>query len=267
MYNPQIIRLPCRIPEPKDRRIDAAYLEEAISQGPSSAVSQVAEYFFGLLAKSFGTIPKSSLILDVACGTGETSAKIAKIAPHLKVVGIDLNEEAISYAQRHHREIGLGNLEFRVGDVYDIGDLQSKASGVVVWNSLHHFDHLERAVRQIYKTLTRQGFFLFVDLNRELVFELPHDMKLPTGEKVQVGSGMYRLRAQFSDAETVDMAFGGQLFEEKPPENIIRFLEIISVMASYTPDELVKILEKIGFNEHRIVRYDFWANYFGIAKK
>jgi protein-L-isoaspartate O-methyltransferase len=53
------------------------------------------------------TNPKS--ILDAGCGVGYTSAALAKHFPNSKVLGVDISEDGIEYAKKHHHEA-----EFRV---------------------------------------------------------------------------------------------------------------------------------------------------------
>lgn len=61
---------------------------------------------------------KGERILDVGCGTGDTTLEIAKkVEPDGKVIGIDLSPEGIAKAKEKAVEAGLSNIvEFRVAD-------------------------------------------------------------------------------------------------------------------------------------------------------
>lgn len=59
---------------------------------------------------------QSMSILDVGCGGGTFTARIARHFPKVKVVGIDIDPQAIQYAQKHFGNIS--NLQFKTGDLF-----------------------------------------------------------------------------------------------------------------------------------------------------
>ena len=64
-------------------------------------------------------LPKDAQILDLACGKGAVSVKLAKKLG-VKVKGIDLTPEFIDYAAGKAKEYGVGDLcEFVQGDICD----------------------------------------------------------------------------------------------------------------------------------------------------
>ncbi len=54
-------------------------------------------------------LPSEGRLLDVGCGTGLLDYSIARRRPHLKILGIDIDERAVELANRYNR---LENLEF-----------------------------------------------------------------------------------------------------------------------------------------------------------
>jgi ubiquinone/menaquinone biosynthesis C-methylase UbiE len=56
-------------------------------------------------------------ILDVACGSGGWVLSLAQAYPHLEVMGFDIDERMISYANTQARVGGLDNASFRVMDL------------------------------------------------------------------------------------------------------------------------------------------------------
>jgi ubiquinone/menaquinone biosynthesis C-methylase UbiE len=59
------------------------------------------------------TLPASGRVLDVACGPGGWAMELAFHYPEMRVVGVDINEQLIDYAQAMARVQGLDNVTFR----------------------------------------------------------------------------------------------------------------------------------------------------------
>ena len=64
------------------------------------------------------------LVIDLGCGTGQTTVELARrVAPGGRVVGVDITAALLERAREHVREAGMDNLDFQHGDVQssDIG--------------------------------------------------------------------------------------------------------------------------------------------------
>lgn len=59
--------------------------------------------------------PAGGRILDLGCGTGEISSRLAEAFPEASVVGVDVIEEHLSLARKRHRPLAP-RLSFQVGD-------------------------------------------------------------------------------------------------------------------------------------------------------
>ena len=71
-------------------------------------------------------------VIDIGCGDGKVTAKIAKLVPQGSVIGVDKSENQIKHAQNNHR---LGNLSFDVMDISD--EMRCPFTGI----PYHGFDH------------------------------------------------------------------------------------------------------------------------------
>ncbi len=61
-------------------------------------------------------------VLDVACGTGASALPAAvAVGPSGRVIGVDLAEKLLTLARQKARQRGLGNVEFRQGDMTMLG--------------------------------------------------------------------------------------------------------------------------------------------------
>lgn len=62
--------------------------------------------------KILDKIPSSDKILDLACGTGILTFKLAQKYPNSKIVGVDRMEEYIVLAQRKKEKLNIKNVQF-----------------------------------------------------------------------------------------------------------------------------------------------------------
>lgn len=61
------------------------------------------------------TLPREARMLDLGCGTGEASSRLAQMFPAATIVGVDVGEEVIAVAQRQHAALAP-RLSFERGD-------------------------------------------------------------------------------------------------------------------------------------------------------
>lgn len=114
--------------------------------------------------KKLPSVPQS--ILDVGCGGGFFTLKLAKKYPQAKIIGTDLSAQAIAFAKSHSP---LPNVEFIVPSRAEL-DFASKSVDVVTSTLVcHHLtdhqlvDFLKRACRVAKKAV------IFNDLHRHFL--------------------------------------------------------------------------------------------------
>jgi SAM-dependent methyltransferase len=59
-------------------------------------------------------------LLDVGCGPGTITADLALLVAPGEVVGLDAAADVVAQAHEHARGLGLPNVRFEVGDLYDL---------------------------------------------------------------------------------------------------------------------------------------------------
>ena len=97
--------------------------------------------------------PPPARILDMGCGTGWTSAFLARRG--YDVVGVDIAPDMIEAAKLAHPPAGL-NLEFAVAD-YESMSYTEEFDGVLFFDSLHHAEDEGEALRCAFQALRRGG--------------------------------------------------------------------------------------------------------------
>ena len=65
-------------------------------------------------------IAPGDCVLDIGCGSGSMARLIGHSFPRAKVVGVDVREQYLEFAEERAREEGLHNVGFRRGDVFDL---------------------------------------------------------------------------------------------------------------------------------------------------
>lgn len=100
-------------------------------------------------------IVRNKSVVDIACGVGYGSALLAISAA--RVIGIDINQEAVAYAQQHFAN---SNVTFAVGDAYRLSTSVPKSDVVVSFETVEHLPDPERFLSEIGKVIGREGTFI-----------------------------------------------------------------------------------------------------------
>ncbi len=167
-----------RIPEPElmeKKEQVISYDEADFSEGEVNLVNQINHY---LLRKNI-SLGEKDLIVDLGCGPGNISEKLAIKWPNTEVVGIDGSKEMILRAQ-YNKELStdpkkLKNLRYICSDIKDIkltNCLLKKKISLLVSNSLiHHITHLE----DFFNTIKSMSSNITVNFHKDL--KRPFDEK------------------------------------------------------------------------------------------
>ena len=157
--------------EKKDQVI--SYDEADFSEGEFNLVNQINYY---LLKKKI-SLGEKDLIVDLGCGPGNISEKLAIKWPNTEVVGIDGSKEMIVRAE-YNKKISthqkkLKNLRYICSDIKDIKSnnfLSKKKISLLVSNSLiHHITHLE----DFFNTIRSLSSNITVNFHKDL--KRPYD--------------------------------------------------------------------------------------------
>ena len=101
-------------------------------------------------------VPKTARILDAGCGSGAMARCFASHFADASVIGVDIRDDYVVYAQGRAKEDGLQNVEFRQGSVFDLPF--ANASFDVVWSKyvMQWINDPEKAVAE-FRRVTKPG--------------------------------------------------------------------------------------------------------------
>src|SRR5882724_4229439 len=110
-------------------------------------------------------------IADMGCGSGSGTYQLALLNPQIRVIGVDINPEAVRIAGEKYK---LANLSFVVGDVADPLCADDPLDGVLSSSTLHHVytfngysrDAVRRAMASHMRCLREGGVFVLRDFVR-----------------------------------------------------------------------------------------------------
>ncbi len=75
-------------------------------------------------------------LLDLGCGTGLELDEIFKLAPNIKVTGIDLTQAMLDKLEEKHRDKGI---ELICGSYFEVPFFINKYDVVISFQTMHHF--------------------------------------------------------------------------------------------------------------------------------
>lgn len=108
-------------------------------------------------------------VLDLGCGPGISSFVIAEKLPRAQVVGIDVSDEMIARARRHHSRTysHCKNIVFRRADVYDMPSLGATFDLAIGHSFLYLLPDRTRALEAIFEQLRDSGRLVVLEPHAE----------------------------------------------------------------------------------------------------
>ena len=142
-------------------------------------------------------VSSKSLILDVGCGPGNISAELSRIASEGHVVAIDLVPEIIHEAQRVFPHETYTNLDFEVGDAYELKYQDETFDIVYAHQLLQHMTKPVEALREFHRVLKPNGLVAIRDADYSSFIWNPDDPLLD--EWLEIYQQVARANLAFPD--------------------------------------------------------------------
>ena len=208
-----------------------SYDEADFSEGEDNLINQINYYLY----KSNVTLSEKDLIVDLGCGPGNISEKLALKWPKTLVFGVDGSKEMIMKAEskkcNYENQSKFKNLHYICDDIRNLKSnplFPGKEVSLLVSNSLiHHITNLEHFFETIkilsnYKTIN-----FHKDLKRPLNEKLALELKAKCAIKYdQILTNDYysSLRASYTYKEIKDFILVNDLFSLEVFEDSDQYL-------------------------------------------
>jgi len=102
------------------------------------------------------TLEGQERVLDVGCGEGRITAKVAQRVPGGSVVGVDPSKKMIDFAKKTYAPPEYSNLQFQVADARKLNFLH-EFDLVISFNALHWVPDQQSALQSIHRALKPGG--------------------------------------------------------------------------------------------------------------
>ena len=114
------------------------------------------------LAEALLKVFSSGTVADLGAGEGTLSQLLAQRADH--VIAVDLSPKMVEFGTGLAKQHGIGNLEYRLGDLED-PPLESESLELAVLSqALHHAAHPPKALKAAFNALKPGGRIVVLDL-------------------------------------------------------------------------------------------------------
>jgi 2-polyprenyl-3-methyl-5-hydroxy-6-metoxy-1,4-benzoquinol methylase len=184
------------VPYEKFTRFHEVMAEDSGQSVLSSLESHILPLVPGLMTR----LEQGIRVLDVGCGRGRILHRLASTYPNSRFVGMDLSDEAITYART--QAVGMSNIEYVKRDLSDFDRTAEPGAFdlVTTFDAIHDQAKPMNVLKGIRRTLRPDGIYLMQDISG--TSHVHKDMAHPLGTLLYTVSCMHCM--------TVSLAQGGE---------------------------------------------------------
>ncbi len=149
---------------------------------PEDEPNRFAAQLYHVLASEVNLRDKE--ILEIGSGRGGGLSYLAKTFSPARALGVDLARAATRFCNKHYRQKGLS---FAQGDAQNLSFLPDNSFDAILnVESSHRYPHMHLFLKEVYRLLRPNGFFLYTDFR--------DDQKFPELKRQLSESGLLTLR-------------------------------------------------------------------------
>ncbi len=128
-----------------------------------TVVSALKEHILPLVSGLMDRLQAGIDVLEIGCGSGRASCRLAELFPASRFTAYDLCEDAIRAAEGLRREKGLTNLHFEARDITQLNQPGSYDL-VLAFDVIHDQKAPAAVLAEVRKALRSDGVFLMQDI-------------------------------------------------------------------------------------------------------
>jgi len=141
------------------KNIEGEYYEKAHSTSAHKSQSFMynsrEDYFI-----EFMNLNGNEKVLDVGCGSGTFTQRIAKKYPRIQITGADVSEKVIGFAKKEIKRKKLKNVKFIVSGINKL-KVREKFDVIIVSHLIEHLENPSGALKEV-KGKLKKGGRLFI---------------------------------------------------------------------------------------------------------
>ncbi len=130
--------------------------------------------------------PKGSTVLEAGCGVGAQTKIIAPKNPDSKFVSIDISEESLQKADSLIKSLNIHNVEFQVGNIFDLRFQKESFDHIFVCFVLEHLPNPQDALIVLKKVLKKGGTMTIIEGDHGSTFFYPYSQYAQAAINAQV---------------------------------------------------------------------------------
>ena len=175
-----------------------------------------------------GGVTAGKKVLEIGCGTGEFTKRIAQTGAD--ITAVDISPDLLEIARETTPNV---NVSFLIQNVEKL-DFEDGSFDVVIGSSILHHLNLNPAIKEVYRVLKREGGIVFTEpnmLNPQIWLErnIPVIRKLTNNSPDETAFIRWRLKKEL-------MNFGFKNVSIRP----------FDFLHPFTPDMLIPFISNIG---------------------
>lgn len=186
---------------------------------------------------NLGKITSESKVLELGCGTGEFTSRLAETKA--EITGIDISSDLLEIAKK--RLVDKPNVILQIGDMEDLNNLPDNYYSQVVGNSvLHHVDY-EKCLKILLKKMKPGGVVIFSEPN----------MMNP---QIAITKNIPTIKKMMNDSPNETAFFRwqiGSLLKEIGYKNVK--VENFDFLHPHLPDKFVNVFKKLSMMLEKMV--------------
>jgi ubiquinone/menaquinone biosynthesis C-methylase UbiE len=143
-------------------------IADPVKMKAAAAYNAAADHFddeaLGLWAKYGGrtvqwlALQPGATVLDVGCGTGASAIPAAlQVGPKGKVIAVDLADRLLEIARRKAASRKLENIEFRLGDMENLGFPDQHFDAVICVFAIFFVPDVAKQIRELWRMVRPNG--------------------------------------------------------------------------------------------------------------
>jgi len=108
-------------------------------------------------------------ILNVGCGPGWISLKLAQRLPDAEIIGLDGNAKLLNHAKYNKQQENIANVNFINAKPENLSIFSSHSfDAVISFKTFHQWDNPHQAINEFNRILKKKGKFAISDYRRDL---------------------------------------------------------------------------------------------------